>query len=180
VRLNKKVLLLNGNQNSFIILHLMNMETISLTVGDIAPVFAAKNQDGKVIALEDFRGKKLILYFYPKDNTPGCTAEACSLNEGLDSFAKLGIEVVGVSPDKESSHLNFRAKYNLRFNLVADTDTSIAKMYGAWGEKDMYGKKYEGILRTTFVIDETGKIAQIIKKVDTKDHSLQIRKILGI
>ncbi len=147
---------------------------ITLKPGDKAPDFQARNQDNKEISLDDFHGKKLILYFYPKDNTPGCTAEACNLNDNYSELTDKGFEVVGVSPDGFESHQKFIAKYNLAFNLIADPDKEIINKYGVWGEKNMYGKKSMGLLRTTFVIDEEGKIQHIFKRVKTKDHTNQI------
>lgn len=147
---------------------------ITLKEGEKAPYFEGVNQDGKKITLDDFKGKKLILYFYPKDNTSGCTAEACSLNDGYSSLTDKGFEVVGVSPDSASSHLKFITKYNLSFNLIADTEKKILEAYGVWAEKKMYGRTYMGVLRTTFIIDENGIIQKIITKVDTKDHAKQI------
>jgi thioredoxin-dependent peroxiredoxin len=152
-----------------------NTETMGyLKVGDKAPDFTAKNQDGKEIKLSGFLGKKVILYFYPKDDTPGCTAEACNLRDNYSDLTSRGFEVIGVSPDDEKSHTKFMAKYNLQFNLIADTTKSILKAYGAWGMKNMYGKEYEGVLRTTYVIDEKGIIEKVIDKVNTGDHSKQI------
>lgn len=147
---------------------------ITLEKGDKAPDFKAINQDGKEISLGDFLGKKVILYFYPKDNTPGCTAEACNLNDNYSELTKQGFEVIGVSPDSIESHQKFIAKYNLSFNLIADTEKEIINKYGVWGEKNMYGKKSMGLLRTTFVIDEHGAIFYIFKRVKTKDHTNQI------
>lgn len=146
----------------------------SLKPGDIAPYFKGKNQNGKEICLDDFKGKKLILYFYPKDSTPGCTAEACDLRDNYEMWIGKGYEIVGVSPDSESSHIKFKEKYALPFDLISDTDKNILKTYNAWGEKSMYGKKYEGVLRKTFVIDEKGIITAIFEKVNTKEHSKQI------
>ena len=145
-----------------------------LKVGDTAPDFTAKNQDGKEIRLSNFKGKKVILYFYPKDDTPGCTAEACNLRDNYADLTKKGFEVIGVSPDGEQSHTKFISKYNLQFNLIADTSKVILKQYGAWGTKNMYGKESEGGLRTTYIINEEGKIEKVISKVDTKNHSTQI------
>lgn len=150
------------------------MATTNLKPGDLAPDFIGRDQDGNAIQLSDFKGKKLILYFYPKDNTSGCTAEACSLRDGYEELKTLGMEVVGVSPDSEKSHKNFILKYNLPFRLIADENHEIAEKYGAWGEKKMYGKAYFGILRTTFVINERGIITHIFNKVDTKEHVKQI------
>jgi len=155
------------------------MATINLKSGDKAPEFVSVDQNGKQIKLSDFKGKKVILYFYPKDNTSGCTAEACSLRDGYEQLANLGFEVVGVSPDSEKSHQNFIKKYNLPFRLIADTDQKVANLYGVWGEKKMYGKAYMGILRTTFIIDEKGVIAHVISKVDTGEHVKQILELIG-
>jgi len=152
----------------------------TLKKGDKAPYFEGVNQDGKTISLNDFAGKKLILYFYPKDNTPGCTAEACNLNDNYQAWLDKGFEVVGVSPDSVKSHLKFAEKFGLKFNLLADEDKKILEAYGAWGEKKMYGKPYMGVLRTTFVIDEAGVITEVFDKVDTKEHSAQIIKALNI
>lgn len=145
-----------------------------LNVGDKAPRFNSKNEKGETITLDQYKGKKLVLYFYPKDNTPGCTSEACDLRDHYSTFKKKGYEILGVSPDSAKSHTSFINKYDLPFSLLADEDHSVAEAYGAWGEKSMYGKKYMGILRTTFVIDEQGKIENIIEKVDTKAHAAQL------
>ena len=145
-----------------------------LKEGEKAPYFEGMNQDGKKISLNDYKEKKLILYFYPKDNTSGCTAEACNLNDNYAELTSLGYEVVGVSPDSTASHLKFIAKYNLSVNLIADTEKKILEDYGVWAEKSMYGRKYMGVLRTTFIIDEEGIIQRIITKVDTKNHVNQI------
>lgn len=144
-----------------------------LKEGDKAPFFKGINQDGKEISLDDFKNKKLILYFYPKDNTSGCTAEACNLNDNYSALTEQGYEVVGISPDSPSSHQKFIAKYNLAFNLIADTDKTILQDYGVWAEKSMYGRKYMGVLRTTFII-ENGIITKVITKVDTKNPTAQI------
>ena len=144
-----------------------------LKEGDKAPFFKGINQDGKEISLDDFKNKKLILYFYPKDNTSGCTAEACNLNDNYSALTEQGYEVIGISPDPVSSHQKFIAKYNLAFNLIADTDKTILQDYGVWAEKSMYGRKYMGVLRTTFII-ENGIITKVITKVDTKNPTAQI------
>lgn len=154
--------------------------SLKLAVGDKAPAFEGVNQHGKKITLNDFKGKKLILYFYPKDNTPGCTAEACDLNDNYEMWISKGYHVVGVSPDNEKSHQKFIEKFNLKFDLIADTKTEILETYGVWGEKSMYGRKYMGVLRTTFVIDENGTIEAVFDKVDTKTHTSQIIKSLNI
>ena len=147
--------------------------------GTKAPEFTGKNQDGDEISLSQFKGKKVILFFYPKDNTPGCTAEACNLGENYDELISKGFEVIGVSPDGEASHQKFIAKFNLPYNLIADTEKEILKAYGAWGLKKMYGKEYEGVLRTTYIIDEEGSVSKVFKKVQTKDHTSQILKGLA-
>lgn len=147
-----------------------------LQVGDKAPDFSAKDQDGKKVSLHDYKGKKLILYFYPKDQTPGCTAEACNLRDNKDMLDKEGYEILGVSTDDEASHKAFRDKYSLPFTLVADTDKSINQKYGVWVEKERDGKKFFGTARTTFIIDEKGIITRIIDKVETSDHASQILK----
>ena len=146
----------------------------NLKAGDNAPSFEGVNQNGDKISLIDFKGKKLILYFYPKDNTPGCTAESCNLNENYEMWLEKGFDVVGVSPDSEKSHLKFIDKFGLKFNLIADTEKEILQAYDAWGEKSMYGKKYMGVERSTFLIDENGKIEKIYKKVKVAEHVKQI------
>jgi peroxiredoxin Q/BCP len=151
-----------------------------LKEGDKAPIFKGLNQDEKEISLNDFSGKKVILYFYPKDNTPGCTAESCNLSESYDELTSKGFEVVGVSPDSITSHQKFIAKHSLRFNLIADTEKEILQQYDAWGLKKMYGKEYMGVLRKTFIIDENGIIIKIFEKVKTKDHTNQILSELGL
>jgi len=153
---------------------------IQLVEGIAAPAFSGINQNGETISLAGFKGKKLILYFYPKDDTPGCTAEACNLNDNYDFWISKGYEVIGVSPDSEASHQKFIKKYGLKFNLISDTTKEILESYGAWGEKVNYGKTYMGVIRTTFVINEEGVIEKIFKKVDTKEHTNQIVKDLLI
>jgi len=150
-----------------------------LALGDNAPVFSGLNQNGEQISLADFKGKKVVLYFYPKDNTPGCTAESCNLSDNYQMWLSKGYEVVGVSPDKVASHKKFADKFQFGFNLIADTETEILQAYGVWGEKSMYGKKYMGVLRTTFIIED-GIIREIFDKVDTKNHTDQIIKALDI
>ncbi len=147
---------------------------IELTEGQKAPDFKAKDQNGKIISLSDFSGKDVILYFYPKDDTPGCTAEACSFRDNYQSLLKEGFEVLGVSTDDEKSHQKFITKYSLPFSLIADTDKKIVEAYGVWVEKNMYGKKYMGVARKTFIIDRNGLIKKIIDKVDTKNSSGQV------
>jgi thioredoxin-dependent peroxiredoxin len=146
----------------------------TLSKGDKAPDFSGLDQHGNRISLADFAGKKLILFFYPKDNTPGCTAEACNLRDHYQELTDKGFALLGVSPDSAASHQKFISKFNLPFPLIADTDQTILKAYGAWGEKSMYGKVYEGVLRSTFVISESGHILLPITKVNTKDHTAQI------
>jgi peroxiredoxin Q/BCP len=153
---------------------------IQLKEGVRAPLFTGKDQDGKWVGLEDFKGKKVILYFYPKDDTPGCTTEACNLRDNYDDLLSRGFAILGVSPDDEKSHASFKSKFELPFSLIADPEAKILNAYGVWGEKNMYGKKYMGVLRTTFVIDETGNILKIISKVDTGNHTRQILELLGI
>lgn len=145
-----------------------------LAKGTKAPYFEGNDENGKLVKLTDFTGKKLVLYFYPKDSTPGCTAEACDLRDNYERFLALGYDVLGVSRDSAASHQKFIAKYNLPFHLISDTDLAILKAYEAWGEKKMYGKVTEGTLRTTYVIDENGVIIDSIGKVDTKNHTAQI------
>ena len=151
-----------------------------MTTGDKAPEILGKDQNGNEVRLSDFAGKKLILYFYPKDNTSGCTAEACSLRDNLPELAGKGYAVVGVSPDSEASHQRFIEKHGLPFTLIADTGHTLAEQMGAWGEKSMYGRKYMGILRTTFIISPDGTIEHIFgpKQIKTKAHGNQI-PILG-
>ncbi len=151
-----------------------------LKEGDPAPDFTGRDQDGNPISLHDFRGKKLILYFYPKDNTSGCTAEAINLKENYEILKKHGFEVIGVSTDDEKSHRKCVEKYDLPFPLIADTDKKIVNLYGVWGPKKFMGREYEGTHRTTFVIDEEGRIRKIIDKVRTKDHAQQILEALGM
>ena len=145
-----------------------------LQVGTKAPYFEGVDENGDTVRLTDFAGKKLVLYFYPKDSTPGCTSEACDLRDNYERFIALGYEVLGVSKDSSASHQKFIAKYELPFHLVADTDMTILKAYEAWGEKKNYGKVGMGTLRTTYVIDEQGTIVDAIGKVNTKEHTKQI------
>ena len=145
-----------------------------LKKGDKAPEFNGIDQDGKEVTLNDFKGKKLVLYFYPKDNTPGCTAEACDLRDNYHRFESMGYKILGVSKDNEKSHKGFIEKFNLPFPLISDKEAVILKAYDAWGRKKFMGKEYDGIIRKTFVINENGEILDIIEKVDTKAHSKQI------
>ncbi len=150
-----------------------------LTEGTIAPDFRLQADDGREISLSDYRGKKVVLYFYPKDNTPGCTTEACSFRDGHSELLAAGAIVLGVSPDSIKSHVNFKTKFDLPFALLSDPDHEVAEMYGAWGEKKMYGKTYMGIIRSTFIIDEQGVIAKVFPKVTPKDHSQQVLEALA-
>ncbi|MBP3331370.1 MAG: thioredoxin-dependent thiol peroxidase [Tidjanibacter sp.] len=147
-----------------------------IQVGDKAPAILGHDQNGKEIRLADYEGKKLALYFYPKDNTSGCTAQACSLRDGYSELRAAGYEVVGVSVDDEKSHIRFIEKHSLPFDLIADTDKQLVQQFGVWGEKKMYGRSYMGTLRTTFIIDENGIVERIIspKEVKTKEHASQI------
>jgi len=149
-----------------------------LTTGMQAPAFTSTDQNGKPVSLSDFSGQKVILYFYPKDDTPGCTAEACDFRDNYSGLVAKGINVLGVSVDSEASHQKFVTKHNLPFPLLADTDHQIVEAYGVWGEKNMYGKKYMGVNRSTFIIDENGAISHIIKKVDTKNSTAQVLELL--
>jgi len=150
---------------------------IQLKEGMKAPWFEGTDQEGKVVKLSDFTGKKIVLYFYPKDNTPGCTAEACNLRDNYGLLLKQGFAVVGVSMDSEKSHKTFAGKYSLPFPLIADTSKKIINDYGVWREKKLYGKSFLGIARTTFIIDEQGVIEKIISQVETKNHTDQIFKM---
>jgi thioredoxin-dependent peroxiredoxin len=149
---------------------------MALSAGDKAPDFQTKDQDGKEVKLSDFRGKKVVLYFYPKDMTPGCTAEACSLRDNYRHLLKAGYEVLGISTDNEKMHKKFIEKEKLPFRLLSDTDKTVHHLYGTWIEKSMYGRKYMGTARMTFIINEGGTIEEIIGKVDTKNHAEQILK----
>ncbi|MEP6847512.1 MAG: thioredoxin-dependent thiol peroxidase [Acidobacteriota bacterium] len=147
-----------------------------LKEGDKAPDFSGTDQDGKKVKLADYKGKRVVLYFYPKDDTPGCTKEACSFRDSDQTFAKEGIKVFGVSTDDEKSHQKFISKFQLPFDLIADTDKKIVEKYGVWGEKSMYGKKYMGTIRKTFLIDEKGKIVKIFDKVNVAEHADEVLK----
>lgn len=149
---------------------------MKLKIGDAAPDFFVNDQNGNAIKLSSFKGKKVVLYFYPKDNTPGCTAEACDLRDNYEALQKAGYEVLGVSKDDEKSHTKFITKFELPFTLLADTELDIHKKYDTWVEKSMYGRKYMGTARVTFLINEEGIIEEIIEKVKTKAHTAQILK----
>ncbi len=155
------------------------MKNIVLKEGDKAPNFSAKDQNGNTVSLSDFLDKTLILYFYPKDDTPGCTAEACSFRDNYQSLLQQGYNVVGISTDDEKSHKKFETKYQLPFPLIADADKSISESYGVWVEKNMYGKLYMGTARTTFLIDKNSIILKMIEKVDTKNSSQQVLDLLA-
>lgn len=150
---------------------------VSLEPGKKAPAFTLRNQLGEKVSLKDYVGKKIVLFFYPKDMTPTCTVEACNLRDNYTELRKLGIEVLGISPDDEQSHAQFIHKQSLPYTLLADPTHQVLEKYGVWGEKSMYGRKYMGVLRTTFLIDEKGYIAHIIDKVKSKDHSKQILQV---
>jgi len=151
-----------------------NLSETPLKVGDAAPLFNGKDQSGYHISLSDYQGKKLILFFYPKDNTPGCTKEVCNLRDNYEALVEAGYALLGVSADTQKKHQNFIAKFDLPFPLIADTEKELIQAYGVWGRKKFMGREYDGIFRTTFVIDEGGSIQQIINKVKTENHSAQI------
>ena len=151
---------------------------MALEVGDRAPAFKLKNQDGEIISLSDLKGKPVVLYFYPKDDTSGCTKEACNFRDEFPKFGKLHAEIIGVSADSVDSHKKFVDKYKLPFNLLADEKKEIVEKYGVWKEKNMYGRKYMGIERTTFIIDANGKISKIFPKVKVDDHNKEIMDAL--
>lgn len=148
--------------------------------GKKAPAFSGLDQEGKKISLAAYKGKKLALYFYPKDDTTGCTAQACSIRDGFKALSKKGIEVVGVSPDDQKSHAKFVTKYGLPFRIIADTEKKVLETYGVWAEKSMYGRKYMGVNRTTFLIDEKGYIVKVIEKPKVKEHAEEIAAGFGL
>jgi peroxiredoxin Q/BCP len=145
-----------------------------LNEGDTAPDFSGINEKGEPVSLSDYRGKKLVLYFYPKDDTPGCTAQACSLRDGYGELRRQGYEILGVSPDSARKHTKFQEKYQLPFTLLADENHTVADAYGVWGEKKFMGRTYDGIHRTTFLIDEAGRIERILTQINNEDHAGQI------
>jgi len=148
-----------------------------LEEGKTAPAFTLKDQDGNAVSLKDFKGSKVIVYFYPKDDTPGCTKEACQFNDNLRAFNKADVTVIGISPDKEEAHVKFRTKYKLKFPLLCDPDKKIMEKYGAFGEKMMYGKKVVGVIRSTFLIDEKGKIEKAWYSVKADGHAAKVLEI---
>lgn len=149
-----------------------------LNAGTLAPPFTLKDKDGKLVSLSDFKGKRVCLYFYPKDNTPGCTKEACSLEERRLEIESKNCVIIGISRDKAESHEKFASKYGLNFILLSDPDHSVSSSYGAWGEKMMYGKKTEGMIRSTFIIDESGTISHVFKKVKVAEHGDEVLAVL--
>jgi peroxiredoxin Q/BCP len=148
-----------------------------MNIGDKCPELLGLDENGNELRISQFKGRKVVIYVYPKDSTPGCTAEACSLRDGMEELRAIGYEVIGVSKDSAKSHLNFIAKQNLNFHLIADTELTLIKQLGAWGEKKMYGKTTEGVIRSTFVIDENGIVEHVIAKVDTKNAAQQILQL---
>jgi peroxiredoxin Q/BCP len=147
-----------------------------LEAGDNAPDFSLVSDTGEPVALQDFRGRKVVLYFYPKDSTPGCTTQACDLRDAMDDFNSLGTTVLGVSPDSQRSHEKFKSKHDLNFPLLVDENHAVATAYGVWVEKSMYGKKYMGIERSTFIIDEDGRLEVVWRKVKAKEHAARLRE----
>ena len=152
---------------------------VTATAGTKAPSFSLPAEDGRTISLDDLKGKRVVLYFYPKDDTSGCTTEACEFRDSWKAVEQAGAVVLGVSPDTVASHLKFKKKYSLPFPLLADTDHRVAEAYGAWGEKSMYGRKYHGILRTTFIIDERERIAKVFERVKPRGHAAEVLAALG-
>lgn len=150
-----------------------------VSIGDPAPDFSRPADDGSTVSLSDFRGRRVLVYFYPKDDTSGCTAQACELRDDLPAFQSLGIDVVGVSPDSVASHVKFKSKYDLNFPLLADEDHAMSEAYGVWKEKSMYGRTYMGIERSTFVIDGEGRIEHAWRKVKARGHAAMVREALG-
>lgn len=151
---------------------------MALKIGDKAPAFKLKNQDAETISISDFKGKPVVLYFYPKDDTPGCTKEACNFRDEFPKFGKLKAEIIGISTDSVESHKKFAEKYKLPFNLLADEKKEIVEKYGVWQEKNMYGKKYMGVVRTTFILDGEGKIRKIFEKVKVDEHNREVMDAL--
>jgi peroxiredoxin Q/BCP len=150
-----------------------------LTEGDRAPDFTLTTDSGETVTLSELRGKPVVLYFYPKDDTPGCTRQACDIRDGWAAFQRAGAVVLGVSPDKEASHAKFKAKYDLPFMLLADIDHAVSEAYGVWGEKSFAGRKYMGVERSTFVIGSDGELVKVMRKVDPKTHADDVLAVLG-
>lgn len=151
---------------------------MSIKIGDNAPNFSLKDQNGNIVSLDSFLGKKVILFFYPKDDTPGCTVEACNFRDDFEIYEEKNAVLLGISKDGEESHRKFISKFNLPFSLLCDEDHAVAEEYGAWGEKSMYGRKYMGIIRSTIVVDTEGKVEQLFEKVKPKDHSKELLELL--
>ncbi len=149
-----------------------------ISAGGQAPDFTLSDDEGRMHTLSDYRGKPVVLYFYPKDNTSGCTKEACGFRDDYSAYQDVGVTIIGVSPDSSKSHANFKAKYELPFTLLADPDREVIKMYGAWGLKKLYGREYEGVMRTTFLIGEDGNILKVFEKVKPANHSAEILAVL--
>lgn len=150
-----------------------------LKAGQTAPDFVLKDENGKKHALKDYRGQYLLMYFYPKDDTSGCTTEACNFRDDYSAYQDAGVVILGVSADDEKSHLKFKTKYSLPFTLLADTEKEVVKKFDVWGKKKMYGKEYMGIYRTTFLIDKNGKIAKIFENVKPASHSQEVLEVIG-
>ena len=151
---------------------------MSIKIGDNAPNFSLKDQNGNAVSLDSFLGKKVILFFYPKDDTPGCTVEACNFRDDFEIYEEKNAVLLGISKDGEESHRKFISKFNLPFSLLCDEDHAVAEEYGAWGEKSMYGRKYMGIIRSTIVVDTEGKVEQLFEKFKPKDHSKELLELL--
>ena len=151
---------------------------MSIKIGDNAPNFSLKDHNGNAVSLDSFLGKKVILFFYPKDDTPGCTVEACNFRDDFEIYEEKNAVLLGISKDGEESHRKFISKFNLPFSLLCDEDHAVAEEYGAWGEKSMYGRKYMGIIRSTIVVDTEGKVEQLFEKVKPKDHSKELLELL--
>ena len=151
---------------------------LKLKEGDMAPEFTATTQDGGTVSLSEFRGKNVILYFYPKDDTPGCTKEACNFRDDYSAYEKAGVTILGVSPDSVASHVKFKEKYGLPFPLLADEGHKVCSQYGVWGPKKMMGREYDGVLRTTFLIDGGGRVARVFENVKPSEHSAELLEAL--
>ncbi len=149
-----------------------------VTEGSMAPDFSLEDDSGKLVSLSSFRGKTVVVYFYPKDDTPGCTKEACGFRDAFDLFLSKGAVVIGISPDKAASHAKFKSKYGLPFMLLADTETTVLKAWGAWGEKSMYGRKYEGVIRSTVIVGADGVVKKIFPRVSPPGHAEEVLELL--